>query len=580
MAYLSLDSEQLAAEFNAGDYDGVTTRIIQILEFFETQEFGEMDPNFFQALQIVADVILQVLSSERFAINNHLAPELIRRNSTLANMLRLTKFYNADATLRHISSQPNNFVRTLILYSPYCTVRLSLLDLFQAQPYLTSIWVAAILKHRWRGSEVTQRFVDEVIGSPALEKFTLDDPHFPPMEDTSFAYFDATYASPDKDRALRDVINDRTKQAFKREFKMGSDMRRILVISANMNTNHSVYRCLAPMLYALKPDYHLTLFYNKPNEGDVLDTQLFDTIIPLGLGINDSFTYEMLERILSGNYGIVLFSDVGLNRPSIILSNLRLAPIQITTYGHPVTSGNSEIDYYIGGEAVEEAESPQRYYAEKLVLIKGLGVEPIRLDYKPSFPPRKYEWIEIGLSWGDMKFNYPHLLLLKQILENTSQRIRFHFIGINATRLTLLAAQKDLEAVFGAEHIYVSASMQKAQYLEVLENCDLLLDSFHFGSYNRVVDCLTLHKPIITLEGKKAYSRFASALLKQVGMHELVATTSEEFVRKSLRLVDDLDWREAILAKIRQIDFEEKLFNTGNAAAFKGAIDTIVKTYP
>lgn len=95
--------------------------------------------------------------------------------------------------------------------------------------------------------------------------------------------------------------------------------------------------------YALKPDYHLTLFHIKPDNDAVLDTKLFDKIIPLGVGINDSFKYKMLEQILAENYGIVLFSDVGLNRPSIILSNLRLAPIQITTYGHPVTSGNSEL---------------------------------------------------------------------------------------------------------------------------------------------------------------------------------------------------------------------------------------------
>lgn len=576
MNTLSLYPQTLIDKFNAGDYNGLAQDILEIFQFFEAQRVEEMNDKFTQGLELVVDVLLWIFCAPQFRFNNQLAAELIRQNTVFANMIRLTRFYNADTVLRTISRQPDNFIRILILYSPYCTVRFELEGLFKIQPYLTSLWIATVLKQRWRAIENVYLFVEEILNSPALKDFTLDDKYFPLMEDISFAYFDATYANANKDRALRDIINVQTRKTFKRNLKMGTDMKRILIISANMNRENSIYRCLAPLLYALKPEYHLTLFHHKPEENSDLDTRLFDDIKKLEVGINDSFTYEMLEQVLAGNYGIVLFSDVGLNRPSVIFSNLRLAPIQITTYGHPVTSGNSEIDYYIGGQAVEETNNPQRHFTEQLVLIPGLGVEPVHPTYQPTFPARKYDWLEIGLSWGDIKFIYPHLKNLKEILTKTKQRIRFNFIGINATRLTFLAAYKDLEVMFGAENIYVSPCMPNRQYMEAVEACDLLLDSFHFGSYNRIVDCLTLHKPVIALEGEKSYSRFASALLRQVGLEELVATTSQAYVEKSLRLIEDENWREEILQKIRGLDLNKKLFETGNAYYFKKAMDNIV----
>ena len=577
MATISFTPQTLMLKLEQGQHDALAQDMLQILDHFEYEKTEQIDPRMLEGIELVAQTLLQILASDRFMIPLELAHLFINRNTVLANMLRLTRFGSGDAIIPQLVQQPMALPKLLTVYSPYCSLRLRLADLFQSQAYLASLWTAAILKGRWKGPENSWRFIQELMADPALSRYTLDDESFPLMEETYFAYFESTYAAPDKDRALRDIVNTGTKAEFKHDFTIGSNKKRILVISANMNIEHAIYRCLAPLLYALKPDYHLTLFHIHLNEESNLDRALFDEIKPLGVkDETDSFTYEMLEKILGGDYGIALFTDIGLNRPSIILSNLRLAPIQITTYGHPVTSGDSEIDYYIGGQAVEEKENPERHFAEQLVLIPGLGVEPVRLPYHPKFPKPQYEWCEIGLSWGEMKFAYPHLALLKQIQEQAGKKTRFHFIGINATRLTLAAVRRDLADFFGAEKIHVSPSMGNADYLQTIEACDLLLDSSPFGSYNRIVDGLACHKPVISLEGEKSYGRFASALLRQVGLPELVAATPEEFIAKSVKLIADDSWRNAVMEKIRSIDLDAQLFDTGNARYFKKAIDNIV----
>lgn len=580
MNQLSVNPPAMMEKLASGDHASLAADILHVLDFFTVSRIEEADDTLLERIRLLATLIVKALTTPAFAIPPHLAPQFIRHNGVLANMIRLTDFKNADLPIKMLLGQEANFLKLLTLYSPYCTVRLNLDELFAAQPYLASLWAAGVLKGHWKGTKETDAFTQALMASPALANFTLQDSQFPLSEDAAFAYFDSTYASTEHDRRLRDTINAGMKRQFRLPFALPEpDMKRILVISANMDRQHSIYRCLAPLLDALKPDYHLTLFHNTPKGQDDLDRELFDEVKTLGVSEGDHFTYDMLQQVLDGRYGIALFTDIGLNRPSIILSNLRLAPIQITTYGHPVTSGDSEIDYFIGGEAVEEKNNPQRHYAEKLVLMPGLGVEPVRLDYTPSPPGGARDRLEIGLSWGEAKVTHPHLLRLRTIQEQASRPIRYHFIGFNATRLTLLAARRDLEALFGPGNVRISPIMPNADYLKTLESCDLLLDSSPFGSYNRIVDCLTLRKPVVALEGEKSYSRFAGALLRQAGLPELVGATPDEFIAIARRLIDDPSWRGAVMEKLHGLDIDSRLFETGHAAGFKKALDVIVKRH-
>jgi hypothetical protein len=60
-------------------------------------------------------------------------------------------------------------------------------------------------------------------------------------------------------------------------------------------------------------------------------------------------------------------------------SNKRLAPVQIASYGHSVSTRGSQIDYWIGGAGADFipadlALGPHPNYAETLVLVPGLGI--------------------------------------------------------------------------------------------------------------------------------------------------------------------------------------------------------------
>ncbi len=57
-----------------------------------------------------------------------------------------------------------------------------------------------------------------------------------------------------------------------------------------------------------------------------------------------------------------------------VLTSLRLADIQCTTWGHPVSSGFKHIDYFFSSELMEKNDS-QKNYSEKLIKLPNLAID-------------------------------------------------------------------------------------------------------------------------------------------------------------------------------------------------------------
>src|SRR6202044_3807847 len=80
------------------------------------------------------------------------------------------------------------------------------------------------------------------------------------------------------------------------------------------------------------------------------------------------------------NCEILLYPAVGLHPMALKLASLRLAPVQINTWGHPDTSGLPTLDYYVSTDCFEPANA-QNHYSEKLVLLRHFGnsIQPMKV---------------------------------------------------------------------------------------------------------------------------------------------------------------------------------------------------------
>jgi CRISPR-associated protein Csy1 len=66
------------------------------------------------------------------------------------------------------------------------------------------------------------------------------------------------------------------------------------------------------------------------------------------------------------------------------------------------------------------------------------------------------------------------------------------------------------------------------------------------------VDALDCGLPVVTLPGSMMRGRQSAGMLSLLGLHELIATDADDYVRIATRLCQDVAWRTGLVESIRE----------------------------
>src|SRR3989338_8758704 len=81
---------------------------------------------------------------------------------------------------------------------------------------------------------------------------------------------------------------------------------------------------------------------------------------------------EIARRIKRDGLDVLIYPEMGMDVTGCMLGAMRLAPVQCVAWGHPVTTGHKNIDYYLSCASMEP-ENAREHYSEQLVLLCGIG---------------------------------------------------------------------------------------------------------------------------------------------------------------------------------------------------------------
>ena len=253
------------------------------------------------------------------------------------------------------------------------------------------------------------------------------------------------------------------------------------------------------------------------------------------------------EAIARENLDIAFFADLGMDPVTYFLAFWRLAPLQLATWGHSVTSGIDTIDYYVSHDVVE-IPGAQEHYSEKLIRLPGYFV-PRYL--KPSVPQ------PAPPAGGKRRYHCPQNLFklhpdfdaaLKAILERDAEA---EIVLVDSDRPWTAQLRERLQRTLGvhAARVRIAPRMTHPQFLEHLAGADVVLDPFYFGGWNSSCDAFALGLPIATLPGFLLPGRYTLGLYREMGIEGCIARSPEEYVDIALGLARDGDVRETIRAR-------------------------------
>ena len=81
---------------------------------------------------------------------------------------------------------------------------------------------------------------------------------------------------------------------------------------------------------------------------------------------------------------------------------------------------------------------------------------------------------------------------------------------------------------------------------------DLGLDPFPYNGHTSTLDALWMGVPVITLAGRTAVGRGGVSILSNLGLPELIAQSTQQYVDISIQLASDIPRLRALRAGLRQ----------------------------
>lgn len=342
--------------------------------------------------------------------------------------------------------------------------------------------------------------------------------------------------------------------------------RRIGLVSSCLH-QHSVTRAWGEALLALPRD-RLELCVFHTGSGDDALVQRFRTRADHYQAGGGSFA-DWTARLRAADLDVLIFLDLGLDVVNQCLAALRHAPVQVATWAHPVTSGAAAIDYFLSADAAEPTRA-QDHYSEILQRLPRLGgcfARPAPV----TAAARKPGPVRLVCLQNLYKLHPGHDALFGRILAQAPQTT-LQFLTA-ATPEQAAGFERRLHASLhdhGVDpaRVQICTALPAQEYLQAVEQADLLLDTLGFSGGITTLDALWRDKPWLTLPGECMRGRQSYAMLRALELDALIATTAEDYVARAVALAGTPEQLQALsrcIAERKHVLFEDGVVCTALA---------------
>ncbi|WZG46916.1 UDP-glucose:protein N-beta-glucosyltransferase [Mannheimia haemolytica] len=335
----------------------------------------------------------------------------------------------------------------------------------------------------------------------------------------------------------------------------------MVVLLEHFHSSHSIYRTHSTSMVAAREHFHLIGLGS--DAVDEMGQQVFDEfhLLPQDGSLFDrlSFLKDICDK---NNPAVFYMPSIGMDLTTIFASNTRLAPIQAVALGHPATTHSDFIEYviveddYVGSESCF-SEQLLRLPKDALPYVPS-ALAPQNVVYNLRENP---EVIHIGIASTTMKLNPYFLEALKAIRDRAKVKTHFHFALGQSSGITHPYVERFIKSYLGNDATAHPHSPYD-EYLNILHNCDMMLNPFPFGNTNGIIDMVTLGLVGVCKTGPEVHEHIDEGLFKRLGLPNwLITQTAEEYVTQAIRLAENHEERLAIRRDIIENNKLQTLFS-------------------
>jgi predicted O-linked N-acetylglucosamine transferase (SPINDLY family) len=262
------------------------------------------------------------------------------------------------------------------------------------------------------------------------------------------------------------------------------------------------------------------------------------------------------------------------NQNNLLVLAKKPAPIQVAYLGSPVTTGMAQVDYCFTDTWLDPPDHVS-LASEELLHLPGSFIcyQPAKDAPNPELPPSKKHGyvtfgcinslekvsVEVIALWSQILLSVPQakLLLTDPALQELEVREQYYECfeqqGISRERLVLLSHQ--------------------IERFSIHNDIDIALDTLPSSGMLSTCDALWMGVPVLTLAGDVRSGRVGVSILQAAGLPDLIASSSESYIQKAIRLADNPGLLIAFRLQLREELLASSLCDT------KGFTQEIETTY-
>jgi protein O-GlcNAc transferase len=325
---------------------------------------------------------------------------------------------------------------------------------------------------------------------------------------------------------------------------------------------HSVYKTLGRWVTELDPKRFDTYAYHLGQDCDAATETIRNGCAQFSHLPGSPET--IARRIDADDLDVLVYTDIGMDPRIQVLAPLRLAPVQASTWGHPITSGLRSIDYYLSSELMEPQDG-EDFYSERLIRLPNLSVDYPAPDIAAADDsgiddPKRGPGDERGPVFLCSQNLFKLLPDFDAAIVGIAEAVgpcRFWFAGgagerfVRPFRARLAGAFAD-RGLDAEDYLHIFPRLSQAQFFGINRAADVLLDSFHWSGFNSTLEGLAMGRPVVTLPGASMRSRHTAACLWRMGLPELVARDAHDYLAIATRLGLDAEWRQEMATRVQE----------------------------
>jgi len=246
------------------------------------------------------------------------------------------------------------------------------------------------------------------------------------------------------------------------------------------------------------------------------------------------------QKVISNeNLDILFYPEIGLSLELYYLSFIKLASYQVTSWGHPETTGNNTVNYFLTSKLIEDFGS-EKNFSENLLYADYLPM----YYYTPNVNNilKKEELSKNNIySCPQTLFKiHPDFdLILGKILEEDKKAKLYFIKDLNKTYYKKLLNRFRKNKKIDLNRIEFIEGLSWENYINHCGQASVLLDPLYFGAGNSFYESMFYGTPTVTKPTKYTKSRLVLGAYNQMEMKEApIVESIDDYVKKAVEIAN------------------------------------------